>query len=146
MNFSQTTILLVDDMAEIRESLKEFFMDYGAQKILEAENGRKALEILHHQENAGEPVQLILCDWQMPLLDGLGFLAEMKEKEKFLMIPLIMISGEYGDREKALLAKRLGANRCLAKPFQCATLLETIEKVLNEAQILCAFQSILKNI
>ncbi|MBP3927214.1 MAG: response regulator, partial [Clostridium sp.] len=82
---SKKRILVVEDNELNRELLKEILsVQY---EVLEAENGRGALEILKHWEHQ---IELILLDIQMPVMDGFAFLEQLRKDDGLALIPVIV--------------------------------------------------------
>jgi DNA-binding NtrC family response regulator len=121
-NFSDATLLIVDDEAFLREVLSARLKNFGA-KILTAENGQSALDILKSQ-----PVDAVLTDIDMPVMNGLELLARMRELG--LMTPVVILTG-VGDQANTLTALRLGATDLLDKPFDSEEILEVMSKALK---------------
>lgn len=106
-------ILIVDDSAAIRKILQRVLMqaDLPLGKILEAGDGREAIEALKQQT-----VSLILSDINMPNMDGLQLLSELNASEQWKSVPVLMISTE-ASQAKVLEAVQLGARGFVRKPF-----------------------------
>ncbi len=116
------TILVVDDDQHILATIVDYLTGHSEDfELLTAENGRRALEILERQ-----PVDLLLADLYMPVMDGFELLAHMVRS--FSSVPVIVMSGyevpEIGDQV------RQGALHYLEKPFDFATLADTVRKIL----------------
>lgn len=90
-------ILVIDDVAEERDSLAHLFHLHGYQVDLAAE-GSEALEHLH----GGAPPSVILLDLNMPVLDGWGFLAKVALEPALRSIPVVVMSGSPAARETAV--------------------------------------------
>ena len=116
--------LVVDDEAEIRETLTELFGFYGYSGRT-AENGLQALEKL--SSRAGLP-KLILLDLAMPVLDGCGFLLERSKVPRLLYVPVIIVSATPGIEARAWAA---GAHSVLRKPVALSALLSAAEPFLK---------------
>jgi len=114
------TVLIVDDNAQWAECLKEYFElnDYQAYV---AENGRVALSILDELVPS-----LILTDMIMPETEGFEFISAVRKNDKDT--PIIAMSGGMVGRSEYYLdvAKKIGANKCLDKPFSWQTLNEVL--------------------
>ncbi len=122
------TLLVVDDEVEIREIIELYASTLG-MKVLEAEDGDRALEILraHH-------VDVIVSDLMMPRLTGLGLLEALR-KEGFMQ-PFIFVTA-YPSQDSTIQALRLGAFDYLEKPFdpeELGTLLTEALRVSLETQ------------
>ncbi len=106
-------VLIVDDSAAIRKILQRMLGQAGVTlgKVVEAGDGVEALERLKAQ-----PVNLILSDINMPNMDGIQLLTELKSKTESKHIPVIMITTEGGEA-KVMEALELGASGYVRKPF-----------------------------
>jgi len=105
--YNKATILVVDDEELLRRSIRTYFEDSG-YRILSAENGRKALELLN-----SEPVDMVFADLMMPVMGGLDLIKELRRK--FPLLPVIVIFGA-GSVQDAVEALRRGAWDYLVKP------------------------------
>lgn len=119
-------ILLIDDEAPIRRTLKEI-LGYEKYKVDEAEDGSIGIEIL--KENKYD---LVLCDIKMPEKDGMEVLQEAKS---FCDTPFIMISG-HGDIDTAVEAIKLGAFDYISKPPDLNRLLITIRNAMDKSKLM----------
>lgn len=106
-------VMIVDDSAAIRKILKRVLDQAGITLgvVVEAGDGVEALEKLKQQ-----PVNLILSDINMPNMDGIQLLTELKAKGDSKHIPVIMITTEGGEA-KVMEAVQLGAAGYVRKPF-----------------------------
>lgn len=110
----RTNILLVDDMEINRAILRELFQDtYG---ILEAENGRDALELVHANHGT---LAVILLDIMMPVMNGFQMLDALNREHYMESIPVILITAENDD-DTALSGYSLGVSDIINKPFSPA--------------------------
>src|SRR4051812_22229565 len=92
------TILLVDDEEMVLNSIKSFFAMEGDYKLLTFTSPCKALEEL---DRSPRHIDLVISDYLMPEMDGITFLA--KVKERLPMVPRILLTG-YADKENAIKA------------------------------------------
>jgi CheY-like chemotaxis protein len=116
------TILVVDDESSIRELLQNILEDAG-YVVVEATNGREGLAMLENQ-----PVDLVVSDVMMPVLDGVGLCQAMQQHPTYQTIPLVLLSA-------AGIPRRTGAcayAAFLIKPFDYDYLVTTIARVLRE--------------
>ena len=106
-------VLVVDDSAAIRKILQRVLRqtEMPLGDIFEAGDGVEALDVLNSQQ-----IGLVLSDVNMPNMDGLQLLAEIKRKEALKTIPVVMITTE-GSQNKVLEAVDLGASGYVRKPF-----------------------------
>ncbi len=120
-------ILSVDDSSAVRSVVKQMVEVINAE-CLEAENGQQALELL---ESAEIPIDLILLDLEMPLMDGFEFLDSVKADPRFESIPIIMLTS-VTQKERVIQAIRAGAKQYLTKPFTSEELLTKVLDVLGQ--------------
>lgn len=115
-------ILLVDDSGVMRKLVSKALRQAGLDitGTSEAANGQEGLEAL----SAG-PVDLVLCDWNMPVMDGLTFVTEARKSSR---VPIIMLTTESGE-DKMAAAVDAGANGYITKPFTPEKLGERIKIV-----------------
>lgn len=119
-------ILVVDDSTAIRKILIRVLRQTALAigEIFEARDGLEALDIVR-----SHPLNLILSDINMPNLDGLGLLAELKGTEQWRGLPVVMITTE-GSEEKVSQAIRLGSAAYIRKPFTAEQIQEKIGALL----------------
>lgn len=105
------TILVVDDLEINRVSLRSIFeLEYC---ILEAENGKEALEVLAHCK---DPVNLILLDIRMPVMDGTAFLKARENDPRLAEIPVCIITSTETEDKQAQ-AEKMGADDYIVRPY-----------------------------
>jgi two-component system chemotaxis response regulator CheY len=104
--------LIVDDSRAMRMMLKKVLLAHGFETLFEAGNGREGIERL---EESG-PVDLVLVDWNMPVMDGLEFVSEVRKNQGYKDTRLMMVTteSEVTQMSRALDA---GANEYVMKPF-----------------------------
>jgi len=120
-------ILIIDDEAPIRESLKAFFEDEG-YLVLTAEDGDRGLDIF-----SSEKIDLVLTDLRMPKKDGIEVMRRIHEQEP--EIPMIVVSGA-GQREDVITALRMGAKDYITKPINDLDKIgHTVRQVLENKRL-----------
>ncbi|NMA95907.1 MAG: response regulator [Clostridiales bacterium] len=119
-------IMTVDDSAIVRKIIQSAVgvLEYD---VLEAREGREALEIL---EDEHESVALILLDWNMPGMNGIEMLETIKGDSRFKSIPVMMVTSETGS-ENIIKAIQAGAAHYLIKPFTIEELTKRILECLG---------------
>jgi two-component system chemotaxis response regulator CheY len=119
-------VLVVDDQSSMRAVTRMALEKIGVRLIHEAENGQMAL-----QKAVGQPLDLIISDFNMPEMDGLGLLRAVRGHPAVRKLPFILITGR-GDRELVVTAAQAGVNNYLVKPFTEAMLREKMEQVMGK--------------
>lgn len=109
-------VLIVDDFALVRGSLKKAVFDAGVKDVIEAEDGELAFNALVKAHTEGQPITLIFTDWNMPNVDGFEFLLNCKKDPRFENTPIIFVTAET-EKDQILKALRAGATDYLMKPF-----------------------------
>lgn len=118
-------ILLVDDSVTLRMSVRSILEEAGYE-LVEASDGVEGLEVLRALGRQGRNPAMIISDVNMPRLDGISFIKEIKNTpHKFL--PILVLTTE-GQPQSKLEGKRAGASGWLVKPFQPETLLAVVKK------------------
>jgi two-component system chemotaxis response regulator CheY len=119
-------VLVVDDQNSVRQMTRMTLEEIGFKHIHEAENGVKAMETASLQ-----PLDLIISDFNMPEMDGLGLLRAVRGHPVVRKVPFILLTGR-GDKELVVKAAQAGVNNYLVKPFTAAILREKIEQVIGK--------------
>ena len=119
------TILVVDDSINVRRLIAHLLEKAGYQ-VKQARDGREAVD----QLLSGLSPQAVLCDLEMPRLNGFGVLAEIKNKPEFQTLPIIVLTSRGSEKHRQL-AQDLGASSYLTKPYEDSELLETLAQVLQ---------------
>lgn len=114
-------ILLVDDSATMRRIQKTQLANLGVSDIVEAENGEKALGLLE----ANMPVDIVMLDWNMPVMDGITFLKRVREQPIYKEVRIVMCTSE-SEKSRVMEALKAGANSYIVKPFTPEALKEKL--------------------
>jgi len=117
------TILVVDDFATMRRIITNVLKQLGYEKILEAEDGTAALQVLET-----EKVDFVITDWNMPQMSGLDLLKAIRASEDKKDIPVLMVTAERM-QENIMKAAQAGVNNYIVKPFDAKTLGDKINKI-----------------
>ncbi len=122
---SSIKVLVVDDQQTIRSLVRAGLQQLGFQDINECSDGEDALRIL-----LARPANLVISDFNMPKLDGLGLLRAIRAHPPLSKTAFIMLTGR-ADKELVQRAVQFGVNNYLVKPFTVATLQGKIEAVFG---------------
>ena len=121
-----TQILLVDDDVNMRKVVRAMLMSIGVRVIREAPDGPAGLNAVR-----GNDVDVVILDWEMPGLDGAGFMRTLRSPGIFPKpaVPVIMLTG-HGERACVIEAIKVGVNEFLLKPVSCKALCDRLISVL----------------
>lgn len=117
------TILVVDDSSSIRQVVGIALKGAGYD-VIEASDGKDALSKL-----TGQKIHLIISDVNMPVMDGISFLKEVKKHPNYKFTPVIMLTTEAG-QDKMAEGKAAGAKAWIVKPFQPPQMLDAVAKLV----------------
>lgn len=118
------TILIVDDSINVRRFLA-LTLEKGGYQVEQAKDGQDALEKLQ----SGLQVQAVICDIEMPRLDGYGFLDRVNTDVEMKNIPIAMLTSRSSNKHRQL-AMQLGARAYFSKPYNEQELLRTIDEII----------------
>jgi len=116
-------ILAVDDSASMRQMVS-FTLKGAGHDVLEASDGEEALGLA----NKG-PVDLVISDVNMPNMDGITLISELRKLDTYKFTPILMLTTESSGDKKSE-GKAAGATGWIVKPFNPDQLIATIKKVL----------------
>jgi len=118
-------ILVVDDFSTMRRIVKGILKRLGYREIDEAEDGQMALKRLKETR-----YQLIICDWNMPVMTGLDLLKAVRSDEELKGIPFLMVTAE-AKKENILEAIQAGVSNYIVKPFTEEVLSKKLEDIFK---------------
>jgi two-component system chemotaxis response regulator CheY len=117
--------LVVDDFSTMRRIVRNLLKELGFVNIDEAEDGAVALQKLR-----GGGFDFVVSDWNMPNMDGLTLLQNIRSDEALKKIPVLMVTAE-AKKENIVAAAQAGASGYVVKPFTAATLDEKLNKIFH---------------
>ena len=112
---NETQILVIDDMAAMRMRIINQLKGIGFWKIEQAADGEEAYNFILKMKNEGTPIDLVISDWNMPVMTGIDLLEKLRASESFKSLPFIMVTAE-GERPQVLRALKSGVTDYLIKP------------------------------
>ncbi len=119
-------ILVVDDFPTMRRIVRNLLKELGFSNVDEAEDGAAGLAKL---KSGG--FEFVVSDWNMPNMDGLTMLKEIRADASLASLPVLMVTAE-AKKENIIAAAQAGANGYVVKPFTAATLDEKLQKILDK--------------
>jgi two-component system, chemotaxis family, chemotaxis protein CheY len=117
-------ILAVDDSASMR-GMVAFTLRSAGYEVAEAENGQLALDTA-----SASKFDLVLADVNMPVMDGISMVRELRTRAEYKGVPILMLTTE-SNTDKKMEGKAAGATGWLVKPFDPEQLLATVKRVLG---------------
>lgn len=118
------TVLTVDDSASIRQMVS-FTLKSAGYDVLEAVDGMDGLD-----KAKGRQVELVLTDQNMPRMDGLSLIKQLRALPQYRSVPILMLTTESSDTMKQQ-GRAAGATGWLVKPFDPQKLIEVVKKVIG---------------
>ena len=119
------TILVADDSATMRMIVQATLTGAG-WKVLTAGNGQEALEMARRH-----PVDLVVSDWNMPVMGGLELIQGLRQEDEYLDVPVLVLTTE-DDVDSKMAARDLGVCGWLSKPVDPDVLVELASELLDE--------------
>ncbi|BCX12749.1 MAG: hybrid sensor histidine kinase/response regulator [Thermosynechococcus sp.] len=124
---SQDIVLVVDDSVNVRRFLAST-LEKAGYRVEQAKDGQEAIDKLQ----GGLQVNALVCDIEMPRLDGFGVLTQIRRIPQCQNTPVLMLTSRTGQKHRQL-AERLGAAAYFSKPFRESELLATLDQLIHHA-------------
>lgn len=118
-------ILVVDDFSTMRRIIKNLLRDLGFTNVQEADDGSTALPMLQNGD-----FDFVVTDWNMPGMQGIDLLREIRKDESLKHMPVMMVTAE-AKKEQIVAAAQAGVNGYIVKPFTAATLKGKLDKIFE---------------
>lgn len=120
--------LVVDDFSTMRRIVRNLLKELGYSNVEEAEDGAIGLSKLK-----GGDFDFVVSDWNMPNMDGLTMLQNIRADPELKTLPVLMVTAE-AKKENIIAAAQAGANGYVVKPFTAATLDEKLGKIFEKLE------------
>jgi len=133
IDFSRITVLVVDDEAFMRDLIVRVLREVGVVDVETARDGSNALAIV---TRPGSSIDIILCDLEMPKMNGLEFVRQLRSSHLASnpKVPVLIVTG-HSDEGNVREAVQLGINGFLVKPISRKALEQRIKKALSSHAI-----------
>ncbi len=118
--------LVVDDFSTMRRIVRNLLKELGFNNVDEAEDGQAALSRLREAE-----FDFVISDWNMPVMDGLELLTQIRQDDALKALPVLMVTAE-AKKENIVAAAQAGASGYVVKPFTAAVLEEKLNKIFEK--------------
>ncbi|MEM1368211.1 MAG: response regulator [Cyanobacteria bacterium P01_H01_bin.15] len=122
----QNLILVVDDSVHIRRYMTAA-LEKAGYRVEQAKDGQDAVNKIFSEL----PIQAVICDIEMPQLDGYGVLAKVKAHPTYQSLPIVMLTSRSNQKHRKL-ALNLGADDYFSKPYNEQELLQTLSQLINQ--------------
>lgn len=127
INFADLKILLVEDQADNRALTRNMLMEMGVTQVFEASDGREGLNFI---DLASDMVNFVICDWNMPKMEGIDVLRQIRTVDP--NVPFLMVTGR-GDIDSVSSAKSAGVSGYIKKPFSPQQLEAKVRIIMQRA-------------
>jgi len=122
-------LLVVDDSSTMRRIIKNTLARLGYKDVLEGADGVEGWNAL----DSNPDVEMLITDWNMPEMNGLELVKKVRADERFVDLPIIMVTTEGGKAE-VITALKAGVNNYIVKPFTPQVLKEKLGAVMGVAE------------
>lgn len=129
-NRTNLNVLVIDDEVLIHKLIKSTLNLMGVRKIEVALDGSAGLKAVQLKEQAGEPFNVIICDWDMPVMDGISFLETFRKNDKNAVVIMVTARTSQLDFDKA---KNKGVDYFFMKPLDMTMLKIRLAAALDAA-------------
>ncbi|MGI6034947.1 MAG: response regulator [Limnochordia bacterium] len=123
------TVMIVDDSRTVREAVK-YTLGKENFQVIEAEDGQHGLDVLAQQQRMGKRLAMIISDINMPRMDGITFITNVKKMPGMRFVPILVLTTESQQAMK-MQGKEAGAAGWLVKPFQPEQLVQVVKKFVR---------------
>lgn len=126
-SLNRVSVLVLDDNAHMLHIVRTMLRGFGINHTYESRDGAEALDIVHN-----EPIDIVVADYQMPLLDGLEFtrMVRTAPDSRNPFVPIIMLTA-YTERSRVMAMRDAGVTEVCAKPINAKQLWLKIAAVVN---------------
>jgi two-component system chemotaxis response regulator CheY len=123
-----TKVLVVDDFKTMRKIVAGALKNCGLSNVTEADDGATAWPLIEAALAEGAPFQLIISDWNMPVMKGIDLLRKVRAHEVLRKTPFILVTAE-AEQSNILEAVQAGVSNYIVKPFTPAAFQEKLAAV-----------------
>jgi two-component system chemotaxis response regulator CheY len=120
-------VLIVDDYQSMRRTIADILRHLGFRNLFFAEDGKQALRRLDETS-----IQLVILDWDMPIMTGIEVLQQMRRNESWKEIPVVMVTA-VASRDRVMEAIESGITDYVIKPFTPQTLEKKLKQIFSQS-------------
>lgn len=129
---NKINILIADDTPTMRHLIKGILLNAGYKNFTEVENGMAVMEKLKQNQ-----FHLIICDWDMPKMDGLEVLRYVRQHTRHALIPFVLVTA-ISDASKVVTAVAQGMDDYIIKPIRADDFIRRVNAVLQKSKLAAA--------
>jgi two-component system chemotaxis response regulator CheY len=126
-----TKILVIDDMLTMRKIVKRTLNELGFTNLTDAADGADGWSKLSDAASKGSPFQMIISDWNMPVLTGIELLKKVRESRELAKTPFVLLTAE-AEKTQVIQALKLGVSGYIVKPITAQQISEQLTLVYNK--------------
>jgi two-component system chemotaxis response regulator CheY len=126
--YKDLAAMVMDDFSTMRRIVRKILKDLRFEKVIEAENGVEVLRLLESNK-----IDLIVLDWNMPMMTGSGLLKRVRADERLKGLPFLMVTAE-AQKENIIEAIQAKVSNYVIKPFSPAAFEERLAKIIPQGQ------------
>jgi two-component system chemotaxis response regulator CheY len=130
---TNTRVLVLDDMPGVRQMIKGILRGMAFKHVTEAEDGEEGYALACEAAESKTPFGLVLCDWNMPKVNGMVLLQLMREHAAYEKVPFILVTAE-GEFRQVKRAIEMRVTDYIVKPFTPDTLKTKLENAWKKTQ------------
>lgn len=113
---TQFHFLVVEDQAITRSIIVTMLKRLGYSKITEADNGKNALALLQAGDSTDTPINFVISDWRMPVMDGIALTRAIRASDALQHLPVLLMTA-FAETDYAGMMLHTGADECIDKQF-----------------------------
>lgn len=128
---ADTKVLVVDDFKTMRKLVIGALKVCGLTNVTEADDGSTAWPIFQEEATKGQPFQLVISDWNMPNMQGIDLLRNVRQHPNGETLPFVLVTAE-AEKANIVQAVEAGVSNYIVKPFNAADFKTKLEQVWNK--------------
>lgn len=130
-NYAELRFLIVDDMLTMRKIIAQQLKTCGALSISEANDGTTAWEVMEKAAKENQPIQFVVCDWNMPQMKGIDLLKKCRQNPIYKDVGFLLVTAESESTQvkEAIVA---GVDNYVVKPFTPQHFQEKMASVMQK--------------
>lgn len=128
---ADTKVLVVDDFKTMRKLVIGALKACGLTNVMEADDGATAWPLFQEEANKGQPFNLVVSDWNMPQMQGIDLLRNVRKHPSGEKLPFVLVTAE-AEKANIVQAVEAGVSNYIVKPFNAADFKTKLEQAWNK--------------